>query len=206
MSVHSPPRPPCYYQQYDQQQQQHQLEHPIITEEERMNQVRQANDEIARRKQEKRDLDLERNACADNVRRLRELIRERYALDLYIWEKRNVQRASRKMIEPKCIKADAILQDIYFIVNEWNEYLFDEQEWQMVRRIKAGLSTRQQENGESGEPAIWGDLAPWDRREENQTEAPRYRVSLPSSTSGPSTISSATISSGRSWDTGTSEA
>lgn len=114
---------------------------------------------------ERRNLERQQNASTDNVRRLRELIRERYALDLYVWEKRNVRRANRKKIEPKCKKADSILQEIYFIVNTWEEDLFDKEEWEMVKRIKAGLSAKQQENGESGEPAIWGDLPPWDRRD-----------------------------------------
>ena len=177
VSVPRTPQPPRYYQQHEQQQheQQQHLQQPrqqpqpqriIIANEETISRARQANDITTQRNEERRILERRRNASADNVRRLRALIRERYALDLYVWEKRNVPKASRKRIEPSCKKADAILQEIYFIVNDWDEDLFDDQEWQIVKRIKAGLSTRPMEDGESGEPAIWGDLAPWDRRDD----------------------------------------
>ena len=156
---------PRYYQHIEQQQR------TDVTDEEMMSQARQENDIIAKRNEEKRAekriLERKRNASADNVRRLRELIRERYALDVYLWKKRGVPRASRKRIEPKCKKADAILQEIYWIVNEWDEELFDKHEWQVAKRIKEGLPKRLLDNGDSGEPAIWGDLAPWDRREDN---------------------------------------
>ena len=186
VSVPHTPQQPRYHQQYEQQQhlqlprQQPQPQRNIIADEE-ISRARQANDITAQRNEERRILERRRNASADNVRRLRALIRERYALDLYVWEKRNVPKASRKRIEPSCKKADTILQEIYFIVNDWDEDLFDEQEWQVVKRIKAGLFTRPMENGESGEPAIWGDLAPWDRRDDagmtpNIGRAPTSRV------------------------------
>ena len=160
------PQPQPQPQPQAKQQAQQQQQRPItIVDEASMHRARQANDIIVQRNEEKRILERRRNASADNVRHLRELIRERYALDLYIWEHRSVLKAVRRKVEPVCKKADAILQEIYFIVNAWDEDLFDEQEWQTVKRIKARLSTKPQENGESGDPAIWGDLAPWDRRD-----------------------------------------
>jgi hypothetical protein len=135
-----------------------------------MTRARRANDMMAQRAEEKRILERKRNASAENIRRLRELIRERYALDILIWEKRNVQKAVRRKIEPMCKKSDAILQEIYFIVNAWDEDLFDNQEWEVVKRIKARLP---QDSSKAGEPAIWGDMAPWDRKEPNEIRASR---------------------------------
>ncbi|KAK5075558.1 hypothetical protein LTR64_001765 [Lithohypha guttulata] len=165
-------------QQYAEQQR--------LAEEARLAQVLQENEAAAKlkarvdaEKREKRlrkradaerrsKLEKEHNASAENIRRLRELIRERYALDIDIWQKRNVQRANRKMIVPRCEKADAILLEIRRIVDTWDRSLFNDQEWDMVNRIKAALCTKELENGDSNEPAIWGDLPPWDRRDQDE--------------------------------------
>ena len=106
----------------------------------------------------KKLLDRERNASRQTVRKLRELIRERYRLDVYVWSKRKVAKGNRKVIMVQCRKSDAILQEIYFIVNAWEEDLFDPEDWKVAKKIKEGLSQQDQH-------AVWGDLPPWDRKE-----------------------------------------
>ncbi|KAJ9653454.1 hypothetical protein H2198_007350 [Neophaeococcomyces mojaviensis] len=113
------------------------------------------------------ELERERNASAENVRRLRELIRQKYALDLYVWQKRNVAKANRKKILPKCEEADRIYQEIIWIVNAWSEHQFDAEEWMMVRKIQTALLCKQLPNGESNEPAYWDNLKPWERRDDS---------------------------------------
>lgn len=100
-------------------------------------------------------------ASKDTVRRLRELIRERYRLDIYIWSKRKVKRANRKIIEVKCEKSDAILQEIYFIVEAWEEDLFEPEDWKVARKIKESILQKDQH-------AIWGDIPPWDCGEDGE--------------------------------------
>jgi len=98
----------------------------------------------------------EQNASAASVRRLRGLIREKYRLDIYVWNKREVQKANRKIIMKDCLKADALLQEIYWIVNAWEESLFEPEEWKVAKKIKEALSKQE-------DHAVWGDLPPWDR-------------------------------------------
>lgn len=65
------------------------------------------------------------NASPEGVRYLRGLIREKYRLDIYVWNKRKVQRANRKLIMRDCLKADGILREIYSIVNTWDQSCFE---------------------------------------------------------------------------------
>lgn len=120
---------------------------------------------LAEQKQEaelrKQMLERQQNASKDTVRRLRELIRERYRLDIYIWSKRKVKRANRKIIEAKCEKSDAILQEIYFIVEAWEEDLFEPEDWKVARKIKESILQKDQH-------PIWGDIPPWDRGEDGE--------------------------------------
>lgn len=104
-------------------------------------------------------IESQQNCSTDVVRRLRELIRERYALDIELWAKRDTHRANYPMIMPKCKKADEILQEIYWIVNSWDEKSFTDEEWDMIEKIRACLRTKQTEN----EPAYWQSLPPWAR-------------------------------------------
>ena len=106
----------------------------------------------------KRILERQRNASAESVRRLRELVREKYRLDVYVWSKRDVLRANQKIIMGDCKKADAILQEIYYIINAWEEDLFDAEEWKVAKKIKESLSQTDQH-------AIWVSQPPWDREE-----------------------------------------
>lgn len=111
---------------------------------------------------DKRILERKRNASAESVRRLRELIREKYRLDIFVWKERDALEADRDIIMAEYAKADRILQEIYFIVNAWDEDLFDAEEWKVAKKIRESLEKTDQH-------AIWGDIPPWDRPETGET-------------------------------------
>ena len=115
---------------------------------------------------EKQIRERQQNASAESVRRLRGLIRERYRLDLYVWSKRNVQKANQKIIVEDCAKADTILQEIYFIVGSWEQDLFDPEEWKTARKIKESLLR-------PNIHAVWTSVPPWDYEEDDEGEEPR---------------------------------
>ena len=133
-----------------------------LLEEQRLREERRLQEE--RRVEEERRLEEERHrmfrqqiASTESVRRLRDLVRQRYQQDIYIWSKRGVQRADRKLIQKECEKADRILGEIYFIVDAWEEDQFEKRdEWYLAKAIKDSLSHRDQH-------ATWGDVPPWDR-------------------------------------------
>lgn len=107
-------------------------------------------------------LEREQNASAQNIRELRGLIRKRYRLDLYLLSERDVHPENRDMILPDCEKAHETLQRIYAIVKGWERESFNAEEWEMVEKIKACLLTKQLDDGTSNEPADWKNSKPWD--------------------------------------------
>ena len=122
-------------------------------------------------KDRENELEMQRNASAENIRRLRELIRKKYALDLYVWSKRNVAKANQKKILPKCEEADRIYQEIVWIVNAWEDHHFpDPEELKLVKKIKGALKMKRLPNGESNEPAYWDNYKPWDRRNDSMRD------------------------------------
>ena len=112
---------------------------------------------------EERRYKRDQNASVGCVRHLRGLMREKYRLDIYVWSMREVQKADREIIEKDCAKADAILQEIYFIVNAWEEDQFEPEEWKIANKIKDNLTVN------ASKHAIWGDLPPWDRHVNGET-------------------------------------
>lgn len=109
-----------------------------------------------KRDEEQKMMALKRDSSRESVRKVRQLIRERYRLDLYVWKKRGVLPANRPMVMESCVKSDKILQQIFFIVNSWEPDAFDQKEWEVAKTIKELLSHQDRH-------AIWGDLPPWDR-------------------------------------------
>lgn len=115
----------------------------------------------AEQRAEKRIAERKDNASTPNIRRLRQLIREKYRLDVYVWNKRSVQRAMRPRIQEHATRADAILQEISFIVNEWDKDAFDDpEEWKLAKKIKDGLMKG------GSQHLLWGDLPAWEREED----------------------------------------
>ena len=100
-----------------------------------------------------------RKTTPEALRQLRGLIRTRYQLDCLIWSCRDGQRADRGLVIQHGQRADAILQEIFDIVNTWDESSFqgNSEEWKVAKKIKEQLT--------SSEKAIWQDTPPWDYRE-----------------------------------------
>ena len=99
------------------------------------------------------------NASTQNIRRLRGLIREKYRLDVYVWNKRGVQKAMRPTIKQEAWKSDAILQEILFIVNAWREDQFAaDGAWELANKIKDMLTESEDQH------LLWRDVEPWDEK------------------------------------------
>lgn len=117
-------------------------------------------EEEKRLEAEKQRQERKRDASRESVRRVRQLIRDRYRLDLYVWNNRDVQRADRDIMMEHCIRADKALQQIYYCVNSWDSEDFTPEEWEVAKTIKELLSHQERH-------AIWQDVPPWDREEDD---------------------------------------
>ena len=98
---------------------------------------------------------------ADELRDLRELIRHRYALDVYIWSKRYVKDFSRPEVEEKMRQADAALDSIKRRVTAWDrrELFASDLEYHKFCEIKERVF-------EPGK-VCWMETPPWDMPEHN---------------------------------------
>lgn len=123
-------------------------------EQEELHRVQQMENQ--RQEAETRRLEQLRMSTPETLRRLRELIRARYELDLYIWSCKGVQKTDQQIVIRDGQKADAILKEIRDIVNTWEESEWDPAEWKVARMIKERLYT--------GEQRIWEGNPPWNER------------------------------------------
>lgn len=67
---------------------------------------------------------LQRSTEPEALRKLRDRIRERYALDTEIWSLKDVKGPDRPYVVIKMKKADAILNEIHTIVGSWTDDAF----------------------------------------------------------------------------------
>lgn len=96
------------------------------------------------------------NSSTEYVRRVRELVREKYRLDVYVWSKRNTLECNRQLIMNSCKRSDEILHELYSIVYGWDRDLFNCEEWAVVLQIKAGVVQCTREDP-------WQAVPPWYR-------------------------------------------
>lgn len=94
-----------------------------------------------------------RKTTPEALRRLQDLIRTRHELDSEIWRKRNVNKENRDILIQKGMMADEILQEIYSIVDTWEESGWDRKEWEVAKKIKQNL--------EAGNQRIWSSHPAW---------------------------------------------
>jgi hypothetical protein len=95
----------------------------------------------------------------DSLYVLRELIRQKYALDVEIWSLRRVRLVDRGEVEDKMEKADAILQEIRDIVGAWQgtEKSWDSPaEWARAQEIQERLLSDGKREWRKNPP--WKDL------------------------------------------------
>jgi len=87
------------------------------------------------------------------LQELRDLIRERYELDMEIYRLRNISYANRDLVIKRMVKSDEILQKIHSIVEIWNPESFNETEWPYAEQVKERLLA----DGKR----IWATNPPW---------------------------------------------
>jgi len=115
---------------------------------------RKLREENARLREEQERQDWLRRNAPENLRELRELIREKYALDVHIWNNRRVRKPVRPEIEKKMEKADAILKQIHEIVRSWEPSdQWDTGEWELAVEIREKLL--------EGGKRKWSENPPW---------------------------------------------
>lgn len=117
-----------------------------------------------KQQQENKRLEQLRNTSPESLYRLRELIRQRYQLDVKIWGMRNVMRSNHKVVINLGRESDAILQQIYDTIELFEESAFQghPREWQIASRIREGILR--------SKPRIWNGNPPWNdevQREKN---------------------------------------
>ena len=97
-----------------------------------------------------------RKVRPEELRELRELIRQRYALDLEIWGYRKVANNNRKFVQVKMERADAILDWIKLIISNMDrqDNFSNEEEYKKFEEIKRRIM-------ESGKRS-WVLHPPWE--------------------------------------------
>lgn len=95
-----------------------------------------------------------------SIKELRDMIRDKYRLDLSVWSQRDVLEDERELIERDYKLADNYLEKICNIVENWNESYFDtEEEWQVARMIQDGIKKNERNH------TFWSSQPPWEREE-----------------------------------------
>ena len=98
-----------------------------------------------------------RMTSPESLRSLRGLIRRKYELDTAIWANGEVRRPDRPFVQAKMVQADAVLQEIFMIVETWGDNsdgTWQNHEWELVKEVK----TRIQEDGKRW----WENNPPWE--------------------------------------------
>lgn len=93
----------------------------------------------------------------EEMRNLRELIRQRYAVDLEIWNMRKVRNRDRPKVEEMMVRADALLAQIRATVNSMDdrEYFANDEEYKKFKQIKTRIMSEGKRTWENNPP--WND-------------------------------------------------
>jgi hypothetical protein len=138
-------------QQWQERQMQSQILHQREEHQRKEQQWKDDQREKERRAQQLRDMEeakirerelqrLERMKLTtpEALRGLRDLIRTRYQLDMYIWSLKGARGPDRPLVVEKMEKADAVLMEIYTMVETWveNDRIWTAEEWRLAQMIK----------------------------------------------------------------------
>lgn len=106
--------------------------------------------------QRKREIELKRMATSpEALQHLRELVRQRYELDMEIWQLRDVRKPDRPEVERRMYRADALLKEIQDIVKSWK---MDAEVWtEGEGKVALEIRDRLLEDGKR----IWRRQPPW---------------------------------------------
>jgi hypothetical protein len=94
--------------------------------------------EREQRRREQRRQERLRLTTPEALHGLRDLVRTRYALDIEIWSLKRARGPDRPIVEIMMERADAVLTEIYRMVDTWDENnnLWSRQEWELARDVK----------------------------------------------------------------------
>ena len=121
------------------------------------------------------------------LQELRDLIRERYELDMLIYRLRNISLSNRDVVIKRMDKSDEILQKIRSIVEIWNPNSFDETEWTYAQQVKERLLA----DGKR----IWATDPPWSTDAKGRRPPPRGNRPPPRGGGGPPSLVEGRLSS-----------
>ena len=134
-------------------------ERQIIEWEKRQIEEKRLQREAQQRQEKQRKI---KEASPETLRSLRELIRDKYRLDVEIWGLRGARKPDRWVVEQKMEKADAVMQEIMAMVGLWEDNRdesWDPAEWERVQDIRRRL--------QSGGIRIWADSLLWSEARES---------------------------------------
>lgn len=111
--------------------------------------------EIEQKGREQRRLERLKLTSPEALRGVRDLIRTRYALDAEIWSLKGARKPDRPVVEEKMARADAVLLEIYTMVESWeqSDKVWTPQEWELARDIKERILAEGKR--------WWEDSPPW---------------------------------------------
>ena len=114
-------------QAWERKRREHERQQEILRLEEEKEAARKAREYLIQKQQEELQhrraterKERMRTAEPETLRNLRELIRRKYALDVEIWEDRDIRKPLRYVVEEKMEKADALLHEILSVVKAWD--------------------------------------------------------------------------------------
>jgi hypothetical protein len=107
------------------------------------------------RQREQRRLEILRMTTPETLRGLRDLVRTRYELDMYIWSVKGARGPDRDIVKEKMEKADAVLMEIYTKVESWeeDEKVWTAAEWALAQKVKERILAEGKR--------WWADMPPW---------------------------------------------
>lgn len=122
------------------------------------------------KKQEREDQRLQkmRQTTPKALRELRDLIRERYQLDIEIWNLKGARGPDRPIVQKMMDKADAVLFEILARVETWteNEGAWTEDEWKTAQVVRNRIMAHGKRE--------WKDNPPWNEKSETTTSRAPY--------------------------------
>jgi len=120
--------------------------------------VQLLEDQVIQNAKDKRKAQLKKmkESSPETLRDLRELIRNRYQMDVEIWGLRRARKPDRPKVLEKMVIADAIMEEILTTISTWENQQdgnWNDEEWDRVQEIKERL----QKDGKR----VWEGNPPW---------------------------------------------
>jgi hypothetical protein len=93
---------------------------------------------------------------SEELRDFRELMRQRYSLDIQIWSDREAASWDHELVQDKMDKADATMRTILSKIEAWDnlEYFAKPEDFEKMQTIKQRITKNR--------PWIWAENPPWE--------------------------------------------